>query len=79
MAWADRLLNYIETSTLWRQEHNGHSHQNPGLIGSFLGLPRHCARIYLPAEANSSVSVMAHCLRSATKPSNGYLDRVTSG
>jgi xylulose-5-phosphate/fructose-6-phosphate phosphoketolase len=57
-------LNYIESSTLWRQEHNGYSHQNPGLIGSFLGLPRHCARIYLPAEANSSVSVMAHCLRS---------------
>ncbi|KAK6910444.1 hypothetical protein I203_104476 [Kwoniella mangroviensis CBS 8507] len=47
-------LTYIETSTLWRQEHNGYSHQNPGLIGSFIGLPRHLARIYLPADANCS-------------------------
>lgn len=57
-------LNYIETSTLWRQEHNGFSHQNPALIGAFIALPRHVARIYFPAEANSSVSVIAHCLRS---------------
>nr|XP_019044735.1 phosphoketolase [Kwoniella bestiolae CBS 10118]OCF23665.1 phosphoketolase [Kwoniella bestiolae CBS 10118] len=57
-------LTYIETSTLWRQEHNGYSHQNPGLIGSFIGLPRHLARIYLPADANCSVSTIDHCLRS---------------
>nr|XP_019011514.1 phosphoketolase [Kwoniella pini CBS 10737]OCF50295.1 phosphoketolase [Kwoniella pini CBS 10737] len=57
-------LTYIETSTLWRQEHNGYSHQNPGLIGSFVALPRHLARIYLPADANCSVSTIDHCLRS---------------
>lgn len=57
-------LNYIETSTLWRQEHNGFSHQNPGLIGSLLALPAHQTRIYLPADANSFVSTIAHCLRS---------------
>ena len=57
-------LTYIETSTLWRQEHNGYSHQNPGLIGSFVSLPRHLARIYFPADANTSVSTIDHCLRS---------------
>lgn len=57
-------LNYIETSTLWRQEHNGYSHQNPGLIDSLLNLPHNCVRIYLPPDANTAVSCMAHCLRS---------------
>lgn len=57
-------LTYIETSTLWRQEHNGYSHQNPGLIGSFISLPRHLARIYLPPDANSSIATIDHCLRS---------------
>lgn len=37
-------LNYIETSTLWRQEHNGYSHQNPGLINTVLNLPHNVAR-----------------------------------
>ncbi|KAL7417777.1 putative phosphoketolase [Mrakia frigida] len=75
-------LNYIETSTLWRQEHNGFSHQNPGLIGSLLALPAHQTRVYLPADANSFVSTIAHCLRStnyvnlivgAKNPSNAWL------
>ncbi|KAG8960880.1 hypothetical protein FRC03_006048 [Tulasnella sp. 419] len=57
-------LNYIETSTLWRQEHNGFSHQNPGLIGNLLTLPRAMTRIYLPPDANCTLSVLAHCLRS---------------
>lgn len=57
-------LNYIETSTLWRQEHNGYSHQNPALIGSLMALPKHSVRIFFPADANAAVSVMAHCLRS---------------
>jgi len=56
-------LTYIETSTLWRQEHNGYSHQNPGLVGSFISLPRNLARIYFPADANSSVCTIDHCLR----------------
>ncbi|KAK9895905.1 D-xylulose 5-phosphate/D-fructose 6-phosphate phosphoketolase [Cystobasidium minutum MCA 4210] len=57
-------LNYIDTSTLWRQEHNGYSHQNPGLINSLLDLPHHMVRVYLPPDANCAVSCMAHCLRS---------------
>lgn len=57
-------LNYIETSTLWRQEHNGFSHANPQLIGSLSALPKHCVRIFLPADANTATCVMAHCLRS---------------
>ncbi|CAE6469008.1 unnamed protein product [Rhizoctonia solani] len=57
-------LNYIETSTLWRQEHNGYSHQNPSFIGQLLTLPRNMVRIYLPPDANCALSVMAHCLRS---------------
>ncbi|WVQ82132.1 hypothetical protein IAT38_004260 [Cryptococcus sp. DSM 104549] len=56
-------LTYIESSTLWRQEHNGYSHQNPGLIGSFISLPRNLARIYLPPDANTSVATIDHCLR----------------
>ncbi|KAG8884291.1 hypothetical protein FRB99_004521, partial [Tulasnella sp. 403] len=57
-------LNYIVTSTLWRQEHNGYSHQNPGLIGNLLTLPRHMTRIYLPPDGNCALSVIDHCLRS---------------
>jgi len=57
-------LNYIMTSTLWRQEHNGYSHQNPGLIGNLLTLPHNMVRVYLPADANTALSVMEHCLRS---------------
>jgi xylulose-5-phosphate/fructose-6-phosphate phosphoketolase len=57
-------LNYIMTSTLWRQEHNGFSHQNPGLIGNLLTLPHNMVRVYLPPDANCALSVMEHCLRS---------------
>lgn len=57
-------LNYIETSTLWRQEHNGFSHQNPGFINSVLNLKAHVARVYLPPDANCLISTVDHCLRS---------------
>lgn len=57
-------LTSTETSTLWRQEHNGYSHQNPGLINNFITLPRNLARIYFPPDANCSVSTTDHCLRS---------------
>ncbi|KAH8926340.1 phosphoketolase [Atractiella rhizophila] len=57
-------LNYLETSTLWRQEHNGYSHQNPALIGSLLNLPRHMTRIYFPPDGNTMLSVMHHCFKS---------------
>lgn len=56
-------LNYVETSTWTRQEHNGFSHQNPSFIGAVLQLKPACARVYLPPDANCFLSTMAHCLR----------------
>lgn len=55
-------LNYLETSTWTRQEHNGFSHQNPSFIGAVLNLKAKYARIYLPPDANCMLSTMAHCL-----------------
>ncbi|KAE8205903.1 hypothetical protein CF335_g2148 [Tilletia laevis] len=64
-------ITYVETSTLYRQEHNGASHQNPGLMNSLMNLPHQVARIYLPPDANTAVSVMDHCLRS-----RGYINLI---
>lgn len=57
-------INYIETSTWTRQEHNGFSHQNPSFIGAVLNLKPKMARVYLPPDPNSFLSTLAHCLRS---------------
>ena len=57
-------INYIETSTWTRQEHNGFSHQNPAFIGAVLNLKPEAARVYLPPDANTFLSTLAHCLRS---------------
>jgi phosphoketolase len=51
-----------------RQEHNGHSHQNPSFIGAVLNLKAEAARVYLPPDANCFMSTMAHCLRSRVRP-----------
>jgi len=56
-------LNYIETSTWTRQEHNGFSHQNPSFIGAVLNLKASAARVYLPPDANCFLSTVSHCLR----------------
>ncbi len=56
-------LNYIETSTWARQEHNGFSHQNPSFIGAVLNVKPSAARVYLPPDANCSLSTILHCLR----------------
>jgi xylulose-5-phosphate/fructose-6-phosphate phosphoketolase len=69
---ADRLawrkptasLNVLLTSTCWRQDHNGFSHQGPGLIDTVLSKKGTVARIYLPPDANTLLSVTDHCLRS---------------
>lgn len=55
-------LNYLETSTLWRQEHNGFSHQSPGFINSLLNKKGDIMRIYLPPDANCLLSTIDHCL-----------------
>ncbi|TVY81580.1 putative phosphoketolase, partial [Lachnellula suecica] len=57
-------INYIETSTWTRQEHNGFSHQNPSFIGAVLNLKPDAARVYFPPDANTFLSTIAHCLRS---------------
>jgi len=64
-AWRQPVpsLTYLETSTLWRQEHNGFSHQSPGFINSLLNKKRDIMRVYLPPDANCLLSTMDHCLR----------------
>ncbi|HEX8942895.1 MAG TPA: phosphoketolase family protein [Gemmatimonadaceae bacterium] len=57
-------LNILLTSTCWRNDHNGFSHQGPGLIDVMLSKRGHVARIYLPPDANSLLSIADHCLRS---------------
>ncbi|KAK0450158.1 phosphoketolase [Armillaria borealis] len=56
-------INYLETSTWTRQEHNGFSHQNPSFIGAVLNLKSISARVYLPPDANCFLSTVSHCLR----------------
>jgi xylulose-5-phosphate/fructose-6-phosphate phosphoketolase len=57
-------LNILLTSTCWRNDHNGFSHQGPGLIDVMLSKRGSVARIYMPPDANSLLSVADHCLRS---------------
>ncbi len=57
-------LNILLTSTCWRNDHNGFSHQGPGLIDVVLSKKGTVARIYLPPDANCLLSVADHCLRS---------------
>lgn len=57
-------INYIETSTWARQEHNGFSHQNPSFIGAVLNLKPEAARVYLPPDSNCFLSTAHHCLQS---------------
>ncbi|KAJ5174543.1 uncharacterized protein N7482_000420 [Penicillium canariense] len=76
-------INYIETSTWARQEHNGFSHQNPSFIGSVLKLKPNAARVYLPPDANTFLTTVHHCLKSknyinlmvgSKQPTPVYLD-----
>jgi xylulose-5-phosphate/fructose-6-phosphate phosphoketolase len=57
-------LNYLLTSHVWRQDHNGSSHQDPGFIDHVANKKAEVARIYLPPDANCLLSVADHCLRS---------------
>jgi xylulose-5-phosphate/fructose-6-phosphate phosphoketolase len=57
-------LNYLLTSTCWRNDHNGFSHQGPGFIDTILTKQGIVTRIYLPPDANCLLSVADHCLRS---------------
>ncbi|MGH9142606.1 MAG: phosphoketolase family protein [Vicinamibacterales bacterium] len=57
-------LNYILSSHVWRQDHNGFTHQDPGFIDLALNKKAEVVRVYLPPDANCLLSVMDHCLRS---------------
>jgi xylulose-5-phosphate/fructose-6-phosphate phosphoketolase len=66
LAWRAPIasLNILLTSTCWRNDHNGFSHQGPGLIDTVLSKKGTVARIYLPPDANCLLSVADHCFRS---------------
>ncbi|NJL82742.1 MAG: phosphoketolase family protein [Chloroflexaceae bacterium] len=66
LSWRSPIasLNYLITSTVWRQDHNGFSHQDPGFIDVVTNKSPEVTRIYLPPDANCLLSVADHCLRS---------------
>jgi len=66
LPWRGRLasLNYLLASHVWRQDHNGFSHQDPGFIDHVMNKKAEVVRVYLPPDANCLLSVMDHCLRS---------------
>ncbi|HEU4837063.1 MAG TPA: phosphoketolase family protein [Pyrinomonadaceae bacterium] len=67
-------LNYLLTSHVWRQDHNGFSHQDPGFIDHVVNKKADVVRVYLPPDANCLLSVMDHCLRS-----DNYINVVIAG
>ncbi len=66
LAWRRQLasLNYLLTSHVWRQDHNGLSHQDPGFIDHAVNKKADTIRVYLPPDTNCLLSVADHCLRS---------------
>jgi xylulose-5-phosphate/fructose-6-phosphate phosphoketolase len=66
LAWRPKIasLNYLLTSHVWRQDHNGFTHQDPGFIDHVMNKKAEIVRVYLPPDANCLLSVMDHCLRS---------------
>jgi xylulose-5-phosphate/fructose-6-phosphate phosphoketolase len=67
-------LNYLLTSHVWRQDHNGFSHQDPGFIDVALNKKADIIRVYLPPDANTLLSVTDHCLRS-----RNYINIIVAG
>ena len=67
-------LNYLLSSHVWRQDHNGFSHQDPGFIDHVVNKKAEVIRIYLPPDANTLLSVTDHCLRS-----RNYVNVVIAG
>lgn len=67
-------LNYLLSSHVWRQDHNGFSHQDPGFIDHVVNKKAEVVRVYLPPDANTLLSVTDHCLRS-----RNYVNIVVAG
>ena len=66
LPWRRKIasLNYLLSSHVWRQDHNGFTHQDPGFIDHVVNKKAEIIRVYLPPDANCLLSVMDHCLRS---------------
>jgi xylulose-5-phosphate/fructose-6-phosphate phosphoketolase len=67
-------LNYLLSSHVWRQDHNGFSHQDPGFIDHVINKKAEIVRVYLPPDANTLLSVTDHCLRS-----RNYVNVIVAG
>ncbi len=67
-------LNYLLSSHVWRQDHNGFSHQDPGFLDHVVNKKAEVIRVYLPPDANTLLSVTDHCLRS-----RNYVNVVVAG
>ena len=67
-------LNYLLSSHVWRQDHNGFSHQDPGFIDHVVNKKAEITRVYLPPDTNCLLSVMDHCLRS-----RNYVNLIVAG
>jgi len=76
IAWRRPIasLNYLLTSHVWQQDHNGFSHQDPGFIDHVINKKAEVVRVYLPPDANSLLSVTDHCLRS-----RNYVNVIVAG
>jgi xylulose-5-phosphate/fructose-6-phosphate phosphoketolase len=76
IAWRRSIasLNYLLTSHVWRQDHNGFSHQDPGFIDHVVNKKAGIIRVYLPPDANTLLSVTDHCLRS-----RNYVNVIVAG
>lgn len=76
LPWRRKIasLNYLLASHVWRQDHNGFTHQDPGFIDHVVNKKAEVVRVYLPPDANCLLSVMDHCLRS-----RHYVNLVVAG
>jgi xylulose-5-phosphate/fructose-6-phosphate phosphoketolase len=76
LAWRRKIasLNYLLSSHVWRQDHNGFTHQDPGFLDHVVNKKAEIVRVYLPPDANCLLSVMDHCLRS-----RNYVNVVVAG
>jgi Phosphoketolase len=76
IAWRRPIasLNYLLTSHVWRQDHNGFSHQDPGFIDHIVNKKSDVVRVYLPPDANTLLSVTDHCLAS-----KNYINVIVAG
>ena len=76
IAWRRPIasLNYLLSSHVWRQDHNGFSHQDPGFIDHVINKKAQVIRVYLPPDANTLLSVTDHCLRS-----RNYVNVIVAG